>query len=555
MNPSTPPKGSLEDLFRYHLLESEAAAVAPRPQVWEQVDNSLLLAQNEKYRRRLAAYRWAVAASLLLASLAGGGWWQSQRPASTTGTLAQATTQQAADQTGRATARNAAGTSPLLTSTKAPASAALAVAEATSASPSFSTTHPSAIDPTATLLASAPSFSTSRQRQGVPAGAVPEQSRADGQVRSRQLPGIHLQTGGELASSTGHRPRRNQYQPTIDGSIVAPADQFSDLAVATLATHNHAADQQLAEANSDMPPLAPTSVALAPASAGAIAEATLDTRLASLTSATAALPANLTEVAVAPGPPLEQARRWQYGASYSASAYNPNIEWTKSPVVASSASVVSSPPPASFTRSVAAEYRNNLHTGLGQRLSLWATRRLGNGRWGLRTGLELAQNTATSASSVAFVGEPVADLSYLNASYTPRMQRTTYRYRSVSVPAELRYSNPIKTGFSFYGKIGAMLTALLNVRSEVEDTPEATRTYSLASASTPYRRVSVGLRGGAGMQYRPAGHQWSLNFGPVAEMGILSLNANPSQDFWGQQRPYSFGLEAGMELGRGFRLQ
>jgi hypothetical protein len=554
MNPSTPPKGSLEDLFRYHLLESEAAAVAPRPQVWEQVDNSLLLAQNEKYRRRLAAYRWAVAASLLLASLAGGGWWQSQRPAPATGTLAQATTQQAADQTGRATARSAA-TTPLLASTKAPASVAVAAAGATSASLSLSTTHPSAIDPTATLLASAPSFSTTQQRRGVPADAVPAQPRADGQVRSRQVPGNHPQAGGELASSTGHRPGRNQRHPTNSNLALAPADQFSDLAVAALATHDQAGDQQLAEANPDTQPLAPTSVALATTSAGATAETTLATRLASLTSATAALPANLVEVAVAPGPPLELARRWQYGASYSASAYNPNIEWTKSPVVASSASIVSSPPPASFTRSVAAEYRANLHTGLGQRLSLWATRRLGNGRWGLRTGLELAQNTATSASSVAFVGEPVADLSYLNASYTPRMQHTSYRYRSVSVPAELRYANPIKTGFSFYGKIGAMLTALLNVRSEVEDTPEATRTYSLASASTPYRRVSVGLRGGAGMQYRPAGHQWSLNFGPVAEMGILSLNANPSQDFWSQQRPYSFGLEAGMELGRGFRLQ
>jgi hypothetical protein len=57
------------------------------------------------------------------------------------------------------------------------------------------------------------------------------------------------------------------------------------------------------------------------------------------------------------------------------------------------------------------------------------------------------------------------------------------------------------------------------------------------------------------MQYRPAGHQWVLNFGPVVEMGLFSLDADPKQNFWGQQRPYSFGLEAGMEIGRGFRLQ
>jgi hypothetical protein len=544
MTPSTPPKGSLEDLFRFHLLESEAAAVAPRPQVWEQVDNSLLLAQNEKYRRRLAAYRWAVAASLLLASLAGGGWWQSQRQAPATGSLAQATTQPPY-QPGLAAARRAATVPTLasVTATTAPANTSSAL----------STARPSAIDQTATLLASAPSSATGtaarQQRQGMQAGGLTAQLLADKQLRSRPLPAGYAEAGNELASSTGRRARRSQ---AAFGSPVPTVASQPD-ALATLATPSPTGDQLPTAAT--MQPLTVAAVALAAPSPEATTEAMLATRLASLASAAATLPASLAEVAVAPGPPVETSPRWQYGASYSASAYNPNIDWAKSPVVASNTYIVTAPAPASFTRSVAAEYRNNLRAGLGQRLSLWATRRLGNGRWSLRTGVELAQNTATSASSVAFVGEPVADLSYLNAGYTPQMQRTSYRYRSVSVPAELRYSNPLKTGFSFYGRIGAMLTALLNVRSEVEGTPEATRSYSLTSASTPYRHVSAGLRGGAGMQYRPAGHQWALNFGPVAELGILSLNADPSQDFWTQQRPYSFGLEAGMEIGRGFRLQ
>ena len=34
------------------------------------------------------------------------------------------------------------------------------------------------------------------------------------------------------------------------------------------------------------------------------------------------------------------------------------------------------------------------------------------------------------------------------------------------------------------------------------------------------------------------------------ETGLLSLNAHPAQDFLGQSRAYSFGLEAGMEFGR-----
>jgi hypothetical protein len=557
MNPSTPPKGSLEDLFRYHLLESEAAAVPPRPQVWEQVDNSLLLAQNEKYRRRLTAYRWAVAASLLLASMAGGGWWHSQRQAPATATLAQATTQRAANQASLATARRAA-TPSLPTGTSA-APIASQVASVANVNASFSTVRSSAIDQTTTLSAAAPSDFTAairRTRRGTDAGTLAERLTSHpatdapvGQALTGYAP-----TAGELTAGTGHRARRSQLASRGFASTTRTTPLPDDVAVLTapVSAAQSRMQYQPAAGATARSVVAPAAMAAA-TEAGLTTEATLAARLASLTQPVAGLPANLSEVAVADGPPLELARHWQYGASYSASAYNPNIEWVKVPVVVASSAATSHP--ATFTRSVASEYRDNLRTGLGQRLSLWATRRLGNGRWGLRTGVELAQNTATSASSVAFVGEPVADLNYLQAGQVPSMQRTSYRYRSVSVPAELRYTNPIKTGFSFYGRIGAVVTALLNVHSEVEGTPEATRTYSPLTGSTPYRRVSAGLRGGAGMQYRPAGHQWALNFGPVVEMGILSLNAATGQDFWSQQRPYSFGLEAGMELGRGFRLQ
>jgi len=534
MNSSIPPKGSLEELFRHHLLESEAAAVAPRPQVWEQVDNQLLLAQNEKYRRRLVAYRWAVAASLLLASLAGGGWWRSQQGTAPTGTLAEATTQPGAQPmvAARAPAPGAAvGQAPR------PLIPAAAVATATRSS---STINPLAIDQTATLSASASLTGTRALATRSAAvyhraghGASRTLAAASPAGSSLGLASVPLGAAGQATTAEG----------THQAGTLA-SDQLAALP-------DNQPDRQLPLA---VLPVTDPSPALALASAteaGAASEATLATRQASLAALKVNLPPSLAEIAVAPGPPLELARAWQYGLAYSASAYQPNIDWAKPVAAYSSALGFNS---ASITRSAAAEYRDNLRAGLGQRLSLWATRRLGNGRWSLRTGLEVAQNTASSASSVAFVGEQVADLSYTQMS-PHRLQRTSYRYRSLSVPAELRYANPAKTGFSLYGRVGAFVSALLNVRSEVDGTPEAGRSYTLQSGSTPYRPYSGGLRGGAGVQYRPAGHQWSLNFGPVAELGILSLNADPSQEFWSQQRPYSIGLEAGVELGRYFRIQ
>lgn len=568
MHSSNPPKGSLEDLFRHHLLESEAAAVPPRPQVWEQVDNSLLLAQNEKYRRRLAAYRWAMAASLLLASLAGGGWWHSQRLAPAAGPLAQDTSQPAANRAGRATAGWAASR------VVAPAGASLA---GTAIFPfvgasrvSLSTTHPSAIDQTTTIaLATAPSASASTSTSLAPAATLHQWHATAPNWAARAARRAFLTSkeapanpGGDNYSLDGHAlatgagSQATLSQPAF-GSAIASTSDASQSAQPQMAA---VADAFPTALNATSTPAAddPALQVAATTVAGATAEDMLATRLAGLSAQATNLPAHLSELAVAPGPPLELARGWQYGAAYAVGAYNPNIEWARVPVAVSSA-IAAYPAypanPAGFSRSVASEYRDNLRTGLAQRLSLWATRRIGNGRWGLRTGLELTQNTASSASSVAFVGEPVADLNYLQANQLPRLQRTTYRYRSVSVPAELRYSNPLKTGFSLYGRLGALVTALFNVRSEVEGTPEATRTYAPLEGSTPYRRLSAGLRGGAGLQYRPAGHQWSLNFGPVAELGILSLNGDGGQNFWSQQRPYSFGLEAGVELGRGFRLQ
>lgn len=562
MNPSTPPKGSLEDLFRHHLLESEAAAVPPRPQVWEQLDNSLLLAQNEQYRRRLRVHRWAIAASLLLASLAGGGWWHSQQPPSPS--LATATpVAQPAELPGLATARRAVATPGLAT---APAAI---VARRPNHSP---TLIPSAIDQTTTLRAEAQStdsYAAATGRAATPhslaqaatrqlAGARPTREVEAGQFREQ---GTNAGTRAGQVGLTGATPPRTLAAATA-ASATRATTAVGGIRRGALPPASSAEPGALALAT-ELPAVAQSvpndqTLAAAVASAGTADPAAQELAMNSLSAhavnlaapGAAALPASLNTVAVTM-PPVELARHWQYGLSYAASAFQPNIDFTKAATSYNSSLGVNS---ASITNNAAAEYRNNLRAGLGQRLGVWASRRLGGSRWRLRTGLELAQNTATSATSVSFVGQQVADLTYAQAMQA-HLQGTSYRYRSASAAAEMRYASPLKTGFSLYGRVGALLTALLNVRSDVDGTPEATRTYTLLSTNSPYRHFTTSLRGGGGIQYRPVGHQWALNLGPVAEFGILSLNADPSQNFWHQQRPYSFGLEAGLELGRPLRIQ
>ena len=244
---------------------------------------------------------------------------------------------------------------------------------------------------------------------------------------------------------------------------------------------------------------------------------------------------------------LPVAHKWRYSASYTAGAFNPNINFSRAGIEHEYGynPALGADSPA-LTEAAATEYRQNLRPGFSQRLALLATRHLA-GHWSLSTGAEFTQATAKSASTAGFVGEQLYDLGPYSTG--PR-QTTNFQYRLASIPVELRYANSTKRGWSIYGRLGGVVSALLGVRSEVQGNPEATRTYSILSASGPYRRMLGSVRGGAGAQFRPGTGSWAFTLGPVAELGLMSLNAHPAQSYPAQSRPYSFGIEAGMEFGR-----
>lgn len=496
MTPPSSPKGSLEELFRHHLLESEAAAIPPLPHVWEQLDNSLLLAQNAQYRRRLRAYRWAMAASLLLAAMASGGWWRSQfSPGTTVATTAGV---------------------PAGGSNRSPALAGRATSLAATAGAASFSLNPSSIDENATLSL----FSTST---GL--------GNASGMVAGRRFalaadlaPSFHYSAAGLAWQPASVTARRYQSARTAASapSVAVEAAAANPAWLATVVAGTQAADYQ--------------------SEASQLTTRLANLQLPGLTALPARLGATATPMLASTIRPL---RPWQLQVAYAAGVYDPNVDFKKAP---SDYDATLGPGTVATTRDAAAEYRHHLRPGLSQRLGVWATRRLGIGRWNLRTGLEIAQGEASSSTSVAFVGEQVATLNAAVQVQSNKLQTTTYRYRSVGVPIELSYASPLRHGLALYGHVGTVFSALLNVRSEVASDPEATRIYSYQSAGSPYRQLLTNVRSGVGVRYQPSHHQWTLNLGPVAEAGVLSLNSDPTQDFWNQRRPYSIGLEAGVEF-------
>jgi hypothetical protein len=549
MDSQSPPKGSLEELFRHHLLESEAAAVPPRPLVWDQIDNSLLLAENEKYRRRLLVHRWGMAASLLLAALAGGGWWHSQQPASPN--LASAT--------GSSHAAQVATIAVAAPQPRATLGLARTPEQATQVA------MPVGMQSTQT---SAWLAETSRDQEDAPASRYQRTASAGSHVLSAapdQATTLGHTAAPTLATYAYRAAMTSRRGARVSGTL-ATATSFSysttqpigSTATPSLAefTGTTTSLGQLAGSSHNVAATAEPATAFTEAElvAGQQGEALLDSKSAQLALSNAGLPATLTPLEVK-SLPATKLRQWRFGAEYAATAFNPNADFAttsySSYPLANTGYSSGTPSFSAGGKSATAEYRANLRAGLGQRLSLRATRWLG-GHWSLSTGLEAAQQHATSATSMGFDG---VRLDAAN-SYNPaprQLQASSYRYRSAGVPVELRYDNPLKSGVSLYGRLGAIVSALLNVRTEIAGNPETARSYSPFAGGTPYRRLTTLLRGGAGVRYRPAHKGWGVSIGPTAEAGVQSLNSDTDKNFLQQSRPYSFGLEAGFEFNSGVR--
>lgn len=249
-------------------------------------------------------------------------------------------------------------------------------------------------------------------------------------------------------------------------------------------------------------------------------------------------------------------RPWRWSATVAASAYNPNINFSRAAhgVAASSASTY---------EQAASEYRRALTQRAGVVARVGATRQLGR-HWELTTGLEVASQAASSQVKYyanqhrpqmtdAFAGTSSVEAAlahdmFSNPGTTTATRATRYRYTTAGVPVAVRYGSS-KTGWSLYATVGAAVDVLLASRVDVAGVADAARTYSIGSADSPYRKVVASVRGGGGGGYRSADGRWSLLVGPEAAAGLTTLNADPAQSFFKRSRPYSVGLATTVEFG------
>ena len=580
------PTGSLEDLFRHHLAEAE---VPPRPMLWDQIDNSLLVRQNETYRRRLVATRWVAAASLLLATLAGTGWWV-QHDANSM--LARQPAANGADNSGNLAGmrRTTNGANQQLATNNgaaqmAPGQSASAQNAATTNAGNTTTTSATGLESAANhsevnnaqLATTNPAIKAGNGRaigeNLVAAGYSQQAAAATKLTRTNRLAtetadGFN-HSGTSALSRSGSKSAiysvaslgKNGSRTLRSSSQLAavPVSKEQNTNGSEIIASAHIQNGRKGLLPSEAATLAATTTAAQPTMATSVTTSAnglstveleqMAARMAMLKGLTASpLPTGLATVAVQEPEVIAPVRKWQFGASYAAGVFNPNVNFSRAGIAPefdyNPALGANSP---ALSEAAAVEYRQNLKSGVSQRLALRVSRRL-PGHWTLSTGLEFAQNEANSATSGYFVGEQVPDLGQAPNGSTTR--KTNFRYRTAGLPVELHYANPIRKGWSAYGRVGAVVNALFSTHAEVDGVPEASRTYSLMASNNPYRRLSTNIRGGVGAQFRPTAGSWTLSVGPTAEVGLLSLNAHLVQDFFHQSRAYSVGLEAGIEFGR-----
>ncbi|AIZ64787.1 hypothetical protein PK28_15895 [Hymenobacter sp. DG25B] len=600
--PTSPQKGDLEYLFRQKFEEAE---LQPRANLWEQLDHELVVQQNETFRERLRVHRW-VAAACVLFMLGMGGWFALHFTSNHEAELA------AGLQNFQESSENANGNSGRKLQLAAQAPAANSARPSVSSNAAAASGNTTSARQAGATVAASGSSSQPLIINGTPNAAGKESLADAGAPKRTATAAVTASSNRELptntqaantASGTTTAPQTETNSQSVQGrnsflgyaanGTTRPQAEVTgqqNSAAATNAVPATGAALATLNPNTSAPtvasvtaPAAANSAATTPATTTAMqATATeqvnaLAPRPAALDNALAALPASLEqtytptalawadELAAKDEKKIAQKGGWSFGGGHNLSSFNPNVNFSRGPLSTPTFQKTSATARvnAQTYEEAATEYRHNLQAGLGQRVALMARKRLA-GRWSATAGVEAAEYRASSQTSYAalapnmpatFTGDlqqktRIRTQMATDLTALAEPQTTHYRYRTAGLPVSLQYSAADKMGWSLYARMGAAVNLLFNSRLTPENTNLiGEKAYKLSSPDSPYRHVLASLRGGAGMQYRPVGATWLVALGPAAETGLNTLNNEPTQSYWHQNRPYSVGLEASVEFG------
>ncbi|GAA4377605.1 hypothetical protein [Hymenobacter koreensis] len=500
--------GSLEDLFRQKFAEAE---VAPRADLWERLDNDLLVRQNEGYRRRLGVWRWAAAAACAVASLSGGAWLMQQdrtatKSAADAPLAAASTLRDALVEPAKSGAANQAVAATNATEEDAAVSQGLTATSNAAAQPRRNVTSNRTV--------TAPRYGTAASASSVAAASQQSADKSGLGLTAGVREGIRS-FFGEAAGSSGATTTATTATTAAAGNRAGAS-----------ATDAAAFAGQLSEEASMLQPIASVLH-------GGSNDARPDSLKAALlqvpTLAAAEVPAAQEEDEK---PAEAAAKAWRWRTGYTASRFAPNINTVAAMGSAGGFSA------DSRTQSFTTKTKPVLNPGLAQRGQVGGSWQFAE-RWSLVTAAELtvaAGNTVVEEAPARLYpyGVPMV------ANRVPSQQEARYHFTTASVPVQLRYSGR-KSGWSLYGAVGAAVNVLLRNRLEVDGEP--------VTDDVPYRRTLASVRGDVGLQFASAKAPWKFMIGPEAEVGLNSMNSNATGTWLERTKPYSIGLAASMEFG------
>ncbi|MFT2007304.1 PorT family protein [Pontibacter sp. 13R65] len=538
-------RGSLEEQFRSRMQDAEAL---PTPDLWARIDHDLTVAENKRYKERFVMYRQLAAACFVLFMLAGALWYfqignQAIEPVGTTDP------QMAANST--STRPDATANNELTTETTVPAQ------------PQAQAGAIAAVEQDNTKLAPASAEESYKSRTATGNGTA-QRAAAVAPPKARQL---QQEGGNDLGQPT--------YASAIEAEQPAELQEISVLPIVP-DTKNTTSKVQSVVVRQRLPQEKSLSL---PEALQAPGEPQYKT-LAAASMLEKDEKENAVEKSIGKSSDKKQAyanasdSRWSVGMASGPSYFNQNIGLPEQmmPAVMHNSFAATGPTADAFSarnmESAREEYDENTDAAFSYGMEVRAGFRLTK-KLKLLSGLGFIQNSARTKTSFIFrqfwykptTREPYELVSTifmpsLTNGFSPdsiAVEQTNpfyvnYQYRQITVPIGLQYEGEIGSkGWHWYAS-GALAANFLT-ESKISTTSDKIPDFSYNNNKgevSPFRKVQFSSNIGAGIG-KHITESVSVVVGPEFRSYLSSMLANPDQALAPQGKPYSIGVNLGVQ--------